>query len=264
MRFVSTCAARSCSNRARSASAALRLHHLAAPEAIHHLHVFRSTVLGNDERDGLADRVARRPSEHPLGRGIPRGDGAVQVLTDDRVLGGLDDGREVCPRIELRLAVCVTHQRTPQRLEVRPIVAASRGTGFHVLVARVRASSMQGLAGMAPRRVPWEWQRPRLGTVGLAHHACAFPLTPRSRRSFNLPQPTVQRVAATIDSQWSRVNPPVPSVKTPKRVTVGSAARQQRARRDGIPGIYDRDQISPNLISAGLVPTLEDAFGAIA
>ena len=52
----------------------------------------RKPVGGDDERDGLADRFFSGVAEHPLGGAVPRRDDAVEVLADDRVVGGLDNG----------------------------------------------------------------------------------------------------------------------------------------------------------------------------
>ena len=53
------------------------------------------TIGGNDEADGLANELRRAVAEHPCGRGVARTHHAVEILRDDRVVRGLDDGRQV-------------------------------------------------------------------------------------------------------------------------------------------------------------------------
>ena len=53
------------------------------------------------DQDGhrLADDFGGRIAEEPLGSFVPAGDDAIEVLTDDRVVRGLDDGGEPLHRL---------------------------------------------------------------------------------------------------------------------------------------------------------------------
>ena len=70
---------------------------LAAAQAGHHLGGLRGVVLGDDQRDRLADRLRRRVAEDPLGGPVPGGDDTVERLADDRVLRGLDQRHQPRP-----------------------------------------------------------------------------------------------------------------------------------------------------------------------
>src|SRR6185369_18070090 len=48
-------------------------------------------VGGNQPKDGFADYFFTRVSENPRGSSVPTGNGSVQVLGDDGVIGRLDD-----------------------------------------------------------------------------------------------------------------------------------------------------------------------------
>src|SRR2546421_12974834 len=66
----------------------------AGARAGHHLSPPGPPIRGHDEEDRLADRLGRRVAEELLGRPVPRRDGAVQRLADDRVVGRFHDGSE--------------------------------------------------------------------------------------------------------------------------------------------------------------------------
>ncbi len=46
---------------------------------------------GHDQLDGLADRFVRQVPVHPLGACVPGQDGAIQCLTENRIVAGFDD-----------------------------------------------------------------------------------------------------------------------------------------------------------------------------
>ena len=50
---------------------------------------------GDDQRDRLPDGFRLREAEHPLGGAIPRGDDALEILADNRIVGKLDDRGQV-------------------------------------------------------------------------------------------------------------------------------------------------------------------------
>src|SRR5262249_41287953 len=56
-----------------------------------------------DEADVTADGLFRRVSVHPLCRGIPRRNDALQRLADDRIVRRIDDGGEASHRHIARL-----------------------------------------------------------------------------------------------------------------------------------------------------------------
>ena len=59
--------------------------------------------LGRDEHeDGLADDLVRLIAEEPGGSGIPTGDDTLEILADDGVVGGVDDGGELQPGFDGR------------------------------------------------------------------------------------------------------------------------------------------------------------------
>src|SRR5207253_2160359 len=70
------------------------LHRFAAAETLQDTLLLLAPVGRNDEEDRLADRLGRRVAEELLGRPVPRRDGAVQRLADDRVVGRFHDGSE--------------------------------------------------------------------------------------------------------------------------------------------------------------------------
>jgi len=70
---------------------------LAPPDAREHVVLFRPPILGNDQRDGAADGLRRRPAESPLGGGVPGCDDAVERLAHDDVVRRRHDGGEPRP-----------------------------------------------------------------------------------------------------------------------------------------------------------------------
>ena len=111
--------------------AALDLPHRFATRRLLEQRLQQTMVLRRrDDGDRLADRFACGPAEHPLGRGVPRQDGAVERATDDGGVRVLDDSRKhrLCRRAVL-LAVPVGrepnpppvgNEPTPSALQVRP------------------------------------------------------------------------------------------------------------------------------------------------
>ena len=67
---------------------------LAPPEAVQNLRLFVAPIRGNQHGDGPPDRFLGRVAEQPLRALVPTGDDAVEVFADDRVVGGIDNGRQ--------------------------------------------------------------------------------------------------------------------------------------------------------------------------
>ncbi len=67
---------------------------LAAADLREHDVFFAQAVRRDQHRDRLADSVCGRVAEQALSAAIPRGDDAVQILADNRVVRRLDDGGE--------------------------------------------------------------------------------------------------------------------------------------------------------------------------
>ena len=67
---------------------------LAPLEAVQNLRLFVAPVRGNQHGDGPPDRFLGRVAEQPLRAFVPTGDDAVEVFADDRVVGGIDNGRQ--------------------------------------------------------------------------------------------------------------------------------------------------------------------------
>jgi hypothetical protein len=58
------------------------------------------TLIGREgHRDRLPDRLVRRPAVEPFGAPVPAGDGAIELGAEDRLLGVLDDRRQVSSRL---------------------------------------------------------------------------------------------------------------------------------------------------------------------
>ena len=68
---------------------------LALANAIQHRVFFALPIGRDDHPDGAADRFLRGVAEHAFRGAVPGSDGAVQILADDRVVGGFDDADEV-------------------------------------------------------------------------------------------------------------------------------------------------------------------------
>ena len=64
----------------------------AAPDSAKQPVLFLTAVTGNDHLDGLADHLPGGVAENLFRRMVPTGDDAVQRHTDDRIVGGFDDG----------------------------------------------------------------------------------------------------------------------------------------------------------------------------
>ena len=67
---------------------------IAAANAGQRLVFLGLAILRDQPPDRRADHLGGGVAEHPLGRLVPGLDDAVEVLADDRVVGGLDDGGE--------------------------------------------------------------------------------------------------------------------------------------------------------------------------
>src|SRR5215471_13722260 len=67
-------------------------HFLAALDALNHTFFFGPMILGDDEIDGLSNRFARRVSEHSLCGLIPGIHAKIQILAEDGVIAGLNNG----------------------------------------------------------------------------------------------------------------------------------------------------------------------------
>jgi hypothetical protein len=67
---------------------------LAAPNAIEDPGLFRAQVREYDHGDRFADRFLFGVAERALGARIPALHDAVEVLADDRIVGGFDDAGE--------------------------------------------------------------------------------------------------------------------------------------------------------------------------
>src|SRR5262249_4854356 len=58
----------------------------AQPDPLQQRLVFESAVLRHDDRDSLSDRVLRRITVNAFGRSVPRQNGAIDTLANDRVV----------------------------------------------------------------------------------------------------------------------------------------------------------------------------------
>ena len=67
---------------------------LASSNPSEHVLLSREAIGGNNRRDGPTDHLRRGVAEHLLGATIPRLHDAVEILADDRVVGGVDDRRQ--------------------------------------------------------------------------------------------------------------------------------------------------------------------------
>jgi hypothetical protein len=70
------------------------LHRVATYDAAQHLVFLRAPRLGNDHPDRPPDGFGGGVAEHALRGRIPRRDDAAEILADNRVVRGLDDGGE--------------------------------------------------------------------------------------------------------------------------------------------------------------------------
>ena len=64
------------------------------PDAGEHGGLFVLMIRRDQHEERLADCLRRSVAGDALGSVVPRGDGAVERLADDRVVGGLDDRRQ--------------------------------------------------------------------------------------------------------------------------------------------------------------------------
>lgn len=77
---------------------------LSAAQPGNDIFFFVSAVLGNEQRDRLADRLLSRVAEQALGAAIPTGNDAIERLAKDRVLRMIDDRRKPRQSISARRA----------------------------------------------------------------------------------------------------------------------------------------------------------------
>ena len=71
---------------------------------------------GLDQSDRLPDRIVGRKPVELLGAMVPAGDHTLQRLADDRLLGGLDDGRQIGPLLaEISEGGMATGSLSPRR-----------------------------------------------------------------------------------------------------------------------------------------------------
>ena len=104
-----------------------------------HGRFFLEPILGDDQRNGLPDHLRGGVAEHLFGPAVPCLDDAVEILADDGIVGGRDDGRETGIRIlyghrsdivardaspnkgpEVGSRISVQHPRAAPRLGVSP------------------------------------------------------------------------------------------------------------------------------------------------
>jgi len=92
---------------------------LAAVNLLEDCRLFIETVAWNDDRDRHADRLLGAKAEKPLRAIVPAEDHAVEILRQDGVIGGFDNGLVV-----LRRANATAAGRTPskRRSRRRPVV----------------------------------------------------------------------------------------------------------------------------------------------
>ena len=62
------------------------------PDARQNSQLLVVAVRRDDDQDGLADDFARLIAKEPFGPAVPTLDGAIEILADDSVLSGIDDG----------------------------------------------------------------------------------------------------------------------------------------------------------------------------
>ena len=75
---------------------------LAGRHAAHDVRELVAVVVGDKDADITAEDFTSRIPVHPLGPAIPAQDRAVQILREDRVVGGLDDSGENPGRFVVR------------------------------------------------------------------------------------------------------------------------------------------------------------------
>ena len=66
---------------------------------------FALQLVRNEHANRLPDGFRGGVAEHPFGGGIPRGDDALEILADDRVVARVDDGRQMAARARQALAI---------------------------------------------------------------------------------------------------------------------------------------------------------------
>lgn len=71
------------------------LHAIAAPHRRQHEVFFRLAIARNDRPDRTPDHFPRRIAEHALGRPVPRPHDPFEIFRNDRIVGRLDDCREL-------------------------------------------------------------------------------------------------------------------------------------------------------------------------
>jgi hypothetical protein len=95
----------------------------AAPDALNDDRFLVLAIGGNDDRDRLSDHFLREIAEQALRRPVPTGDDPVDILADDRIIGGVDDRREETFAFLRALALMSTSMftapmKTPEALKI--------------------------------------------------------------------------------------------------------------------------------------------------
>ena len=171
----------------------------------------------DQDRDRLADRLLLGVAVDPLGAGVPARDHPRRVLAQDRVVGGLDDGRELLEREKLSgarggLAGALAAARC-DRLDRRVLGLAKVGTG-----RRPRT----GRAGGAPATGAEDATRPVASSLAAASSARS-PLesmngTPsRSRTTPSAPAARACSAARARRRVSRSTSPSTRTIATPRR-----------------------------------------------
>ena len=135
---------------------------LAATNARQNFRFLVLQVFRNDDGDRLADHLLGRIAEQPLGARIPADDDAVQILADDRIVGGFDNTGELPARLlALALLGDVEQRRDPAasvalRIELGPIgdvKAAPAGLGEIEFAFEFQRLAAQHLLNIRTQRV---------------------------------------------------------------------------------------------------------------
>jgi hypothetical protein len=97
----------------------------AAPDAVEDQILFGEPVRREQAQNGLADHFVGGITENRRGGPVPAGNDAVQILADDCVIGGFDDGGEVGARVLRGFEAADIHQHI-DRADQRPGRVAQR------------------------------------------------------------------------------------------------------------------------------------------
>jgi hypothetical protein len=95
---------------------------VAGTNATHNIGFFVLASRRDDQLNRLPNHVGRGVSVHAFGGGVPRRDDAVEVLTDDRVVGILDNVRQPPGEFVSRLPIGDIARETSrvQKLVIAP------------------------------------------------------------------------------------------------------------------------------------------------